>query len=178
MLQLPQTQSFRTPLPVISARVSRTSAKTSILDRAIAEHKALARLAGNRDRDVQKLYKKHPHLSLPDRLTLSDLQARDEYRREVRTSGIRRAEMLAYRAHMLARGALHRFVDAKPQSRTEIARYSRYLIRAITNKVGGGFNPNVGANEIEKMGGMEVYEMRQMEAMGLLNRAVRSLARG
>jgi hypothetical protein len=176
VLQLPQSQSraHRPSTNVVKAKRKSTATTPSSLDRTIAEHKIAARLARNRDIAEQKILALFPQLAEPSGHSSLPYA---EYRRQRRNTGVEKIALSAYAARMEEKRALKRFIETVPQSSADTARYFRYLILAITNEVGGSFNPDVGSGEIMKMGGLEVYGERQTEAFYLLNRAARALAR-
>jgi hypothetical protein len=151
----------------------------SALSKAIAEHKAAARLARNRERDVQRLYEAHPDLADDHRPPFKGEEAEvwRAFNRRLKSTGITEAINRRYHAIMAEKGAFKRFVKTTPRNRTEVARYSRYLVLVIENHVGGSFNPHVGRDEVMRRGGLDASDAREVQAFLLLNQAVRALAR-
>jgi hypothetical protein len=222
MLQLPHESTPRALRihPSRKAIKKKPLAKLSTLERAIADHKAKARLYRNRLSDEQRLHDAHPELAdcrpsihfwtsrdgkqhhgcclidfnrvFPpqlDRISPGNVKARKkfladleaaypEHQRLRRRAGITRAESRRYEASRSEYIAFQQFIKIVPTTRSEIGRYTRYLLLATKGKVGGGFCCSISTTRFDKLGiSFEDYKERQKAAFGYLYAAVSALAR-
>lgn len=219
MLQLPETtrqarSTYRAALPQ-----PKKQKRASALEKAIADHKAAARVLRNRTADEKRLHDAHPDLAdfrpsvlfwtkgdgtkcygtmlhdfnkvFPpslDKISPGNVKARKkfladlaaalpEHQRQRRRTGIARAESQRYKASRKEFGAFRRFIKVVPTTRAQLRRYTRYLLHAVTGRVGGKISDNISTTQFSKMGiSWDDFKERQRDAFHDLYRALVTLA--
>lgn len=173
MLQLPtgtaRARFVATPRPV-KARSKRT---VSVLEAAIAAHKSAARKYANLQRKEDAFHAANPGMRENSGGDYKALRARRK------AAGIDRLETRRYHAVMAERTAFNVFIRTQPKSQAEIARYARYLLVAIPQRVGGPVPARVYSSTLQKLGVTYAeYQERELEAFRDMHQAILALARG
>lgn len=100
-----------------------------------------------------------------------------EFNRQRRVLGISRAETRYYQAWRKEFGAFRRFIKAVPSNRSELRRYTRYLLLAVAGRVGCKVRDRISTTEFAKLGiSWKEFQERQRDAFDDLYRALLTLA--
>jgi hypothetical protein len=170
MLQLPESNA-RHSVRILSQGNGRTTTPivTSLVEKAISDHKTAARILRNRNADLAKLEVLFPDMVRPDRAD----HAREKLRK---AHGFPKAIMLRYRAARNESRTFDHFIATPPSSSAEVRRYASYLLTATARRVGGTFG-SISTADLPKHGGWDAYEERRRQALHEFDRAVRALAK-